>query len=348
MSDIVIREATAADNDALVDLERRSPVLLGKSRLVVDRSPNFFARRELQEQARVLVAERDGRLAGVMAVAWYQTLVGGEPVQAVYVHHGRVAVEHQRSGVGTALWRALLEPLLPTANLVYWYVLPENQVSLNLMLRVSRRQWPISPAWQRFPLEASAPAGAALSPARPAQIGELCDLINRTHAGRDLFMPYTEERLAARLSRSAAYVWPQLFVRERAGRLVAAAGLWDLGATYQSIRIDEAGRQTAARPAVVLDYGFAEGQEGEMAALLDALGRWARSQGLGPSGSTELAEVSAEGRQEPWTSIDPESRLYRSLKGRPHVSGSCLAFSFTANAPLPGKTATPYLDFVYW
>lgn len=333
MTDLVIREATHADNDALIELERRSPLLLGDTTLTFDRSPNFFARDELLEHSRMLIAEKDGRPAGVMAAAWYDTLVGGKPVRAVYVHHGRVAIEHQRSGVAPALAVALFERLLTRADLFYWYVVPENKVSLGLILRAAPDRWARDPASQHFLLEPQpgGPKGEP-TPARPEQAAELCTLINRTHAGRDLFTPYTPESLAARLSRSADYGWPQLFVRERAGRPVAVAGLWDLGATLKLTRTDSQGKETTTRPSVILDYGFEEGAEREMAELLDDIGRLA----------------AARGRQELWTAIDQESRLYDVMSGRPHRVMSVYGLNIIPGAPLPGRTATPYLDLVYW
>ncbi len=321
MTDLVIREATHADNDALIDLERRSPLLLGETTLTFDRSPNFFARDELMEHSRMLIAEKDGCPAGVMAAAWYDTLVGGKPVRAVYVHHGRVAIEHQRSGVAPALAVALFERLLTKADLFYWYVVPENKVSLGLILRAAPDRWARDPACQHFLLELQpgGPKGRP-SPARPEQATELYALINRTHAGRDLFVPYTEESLAARLSRSADYGWPQVFVRERAGRPVAVAGLWDIGGTLRLIRTDREGKETATRPSVILDYGFEEGAEGEIAKLLDDLGK----------------------------AMDREGRLYDLMSRRPHSATSVWGLNIIPGAPLPGRTATPYLDLVYW
>ena len=333
MTDLVIREATRADNDALIDLERRSPLLLGETTLIFDRSPNFFARDELMEHSRMLVAEKDGCPAGVMSAAWYDTLVGGKPVRVVYVHHGRVAIEHQRSGVAPALAVALFERLLTKADLFYWYVVPENKVSLGLILRAAPDRWARDPACQHFLLEPQ-PGGpkVGLTPARPEQATELCALINRTHGGRDLFLPYTEESLAARLSRSADYGWPQLFARERGGRAVAMAGLWDLGATLKLIRTDREGKETTTRPSVILDYGFEEDAEREMARLLDDIGKLA----------------AAQGRQELWMAIDRESRLYDVMSGRPHSVTSVWGLNIIPGAPLPGRTATPYLDLVYW
>jgi RimJ/RimL family protein N-acetyltransferase len=333
MSKLVIREATAADNDALIDLERRSPLLLGDTTLVFDRSPNFFAREELLECSRMVVGEKDGRVAGVMGAARYDTLVGGEPVRAVYVHHGRVSTEHQGSGVAPRLALALLEPLLTEADLLYWYVMPENRVSFTMITRAAPYSWPRHPSCQSFRLEPR-PVEPTEAPtlARPEQIEEICALMNRTHAGHDLFLPYTEATFTARLSRSPTYGWPQIFVRERGGRPVATAGLWDLGATLEVRRKPEGGEESVVRPVVLLDHGFAEGAEAEMARLLGDLG--------------ELA--AGWGRQEMWMSLYLDSPLYRAMRARPHRVDSFLGLNITPDAPLPGRAATPYLDLIYW
>lgn len=330
MSDTVIREATPADNQALIDLERRAPLLIDNSQLIVDRSPNFFARRELQEHACVLVAEKDGSIAGVIAGAWHETLIGDHDVRALYIHHERVPAEYQRSGIGIVLAATLVERWVDHVDLVYWYVFPENRVSRTSVSNLLPSPWPTGPALQRFFLEEHKSVGSDLVPAQPDQAGELARLINRAHAGRDLFLPYTREALAARLSRSASYGWRQVFVRERAGRPVAMAGLWDLGATLKEVHIDEAGVESVSRPAVILDYGYAEGAEAEMAGLLEDLGSLA----------------AAWGRQELWMSVDPGSPLYPLLEDRPHASRPLLGLNM--RGPVPGGSGPPYLDFVYW
>jgi GNAT superfamily N-acetyltransferase len=331
MSDTVIREATLADNETLIELERRAPLLIDKSRVIVDRSPNFFARRELQEHASVFVAEKDGNIAGVIAGAWHETRIGGRDVRALYIHHWRVAAEYVRSGIGIELAATLLERWLDRVDLVYGYTFSENRLfSRTSESNFFRNAWPTGPVMQVFLLEAHRSVGSDLVSAQPDQASELVQLINGAHAGRDLFVPYTAAALSARLSRSASYGWRQIFVRERAGRPVAMAGLWDLGATLKEVHIDEAGVESITRPAVILDYGCAEGAEAEMAALLADVG----------------ALAAASGRQELWMSVDPASRLYQLLEDRPHTNRPLLGLNM--RGPVPGGSSPPYLDFVYW
>ena len=102
-----IREATAADNEALLELERSSPLDLGEAEFTFDRSPDYFASLSLQEHARVMVAEEGGRLVGVCASAWHRAPLLGRPRALLYIHQGRVRSECQRRSIGSLLVWAL-------------------------------------------------------------------------------------------------------------------------------------------------------------------------------------------------------------------------------------------------
>src|SRR4030042_3389732 len=104
-----IREATAADNEALLELERSSPLDLGDVEITMDRSPHYFASLSLQEDARVLVAEEGGRLIGVCAAARHCVPLLGRPRALLYIQKGRVRPEFHRRRVSTVLIWGLLE-----------------------------------------------------------------------------------------------------------------------------------------------------------------------------------------------------------------------------------------------
>jgi hypothetical protein len=131
----------------------------------------------------------------------------------------------------------------------------------------------------QFP--ASGPAGspAGLRPARAADFARCAELINRTHAGRDLFVPYTPERLTERLSPDVPSGAPappygigDFFVIARGGQVAACAGLWDRGRDVREHwRHRESGQERTLSITSLLDMGFAEGAEHDMAALIDHL-----------------------------------------------------------------------------
>src|SRR5262249_61550137 len=131
-SSLRIREARPEDSHALIALELDSPMQLGDGvQARFDRSPDYFAGMRLQEQAVLLVAERDGELVGVVAGAWHETMLQGEPRRLLYVHHQRIAAARQRQGIGSALGSALTERVL-AAELhgSYDFIAPGNANSL--------------------------------------------------------------------------------------------------------------------------------------------------------------------------------------------------------------------------
>lgn len=122
--------------------------------------------------------------------------------------------------------------------------------------------WSVRP--ERLVIDCRAQAGAPYGrPARPDDAERIVALINAAHQREELFLPYTVQRLAARLEREpATYGWTHLLVGEPAVVGVRAA----------SVRIQREGRggREESGRALVIDTGFARGAEGDLVALLRA------------------------------------------------------------------------------
>ncbi|MGC9365175.1 MAG: GNAT family N-acetyltransferase [Fidelibacterota bacterium] len=87
-----IRQATPADNQALLELSRRSPMA---ARLVVnnDRTPDYFYIDELLgDQASVFVADDAGRIIGTVAVVFRNVLYREVPIPVAYI--GGIKIEN--------------------------------------------------------------------------------------------------------------------------------------------------------------------------------------------------------------------------------------------------------------
>lgn len=99
-----VREATAADNDALVALSLACP-MEGDIGLCVDRAPDFFALNRLEgDRWRVGVVDgADGAPVGCIAVAERTVHVNGAPRRAAYVSDLKVHPDHRGAGVADAL-----------------------------------------------------------------------------------------------------------------------------------------------------------------------------------------------------------------------------------------------------
>jgi hypothetical protein len=116
--------------------------------------------------------------------------------------------------------------------------------------------------------------------ARASDYARCAELINRTHAGRDLFRPYSIDWLVDRLDAdvppgappASPYRAGDFRVLERNGKIVACAGLWDRGRDIRERwRHRENGQERTVSGTALLDIGFAEGAEDAMAALIEHL-----------------------------------------------------------------------------
>jgi hypothetical protein len=329
----VVREARPDDNSALIELERSSPLELGDRSLVFDRAPDFFLHQEVQEHGRLLVAEEEGALVGVVAGAWHDVLIEGQKRRLLYIHQGRVLPTHQRRHVATDL-------VLENAKLCagagvdtpYWLISPDNKTSLAFGERTGMENWPVQGRMDGFDVAA---AGSAADERVGAvgldDIHHIVELINRTHGGRELFMPYSAEFLTRRLSLSPTYGWRHWRGYRHGEELVAAAGFWDYGCCLRMTQWNKlTGEERVSAPAFVLDYGYAEGHEEAMAAVF-----------------MELMKLAAErGRSELTISLPVESRLFALMEPLPH---STTVFEIIVpGIPTPRSIdRSVYLDPIY-
>jgi GNAT superfamily N-acetyltransferase len=349
---VTYRQASRADNDALCDLERRTPLLLGGSWIVFDRA-EFFDQHDLQEDAVVWLAEEAGRVIGACAGAVHRAPLAGQERLLLYMHHERVDPARQRRGIGGALTTCIADHFRDRGlrpDVSYYYIAPGNAPSRAYAERSGARPWPLRAHHVLIPTAlASEPSGA------PRRVGagpifDIVRLINETHAGKDLFRPYEQVDFGQRLARSRHYGWGDVYGRYADGRLVAVAGIWDRGATYASrltpAVVEGQGRHAPARAEpvearaapsgpsrswVVADWGHARGAETEIVALLA---------GLLPLGR-------AAGRDSLVLHLDRSSALYDALSERlPHTVMDALFYAPRLSPP--PETAPLYVDPVLY
>ena len=100
---VAIRTATSTDHDALQALDGSAP---DAGANLIQARRNFFSRMAAYDRGRVLVAEVEGRVVGVLCLALTPVRVGGQPCSAGYSFNIRVAPGQQTRGVGTRLMKA--------------------------------------------------------------------------------------------------------------------------------------------------------------------------------------------------------------------------------------------------
>ena len=142
-SRLIVREATPDDNDALIKLELRSPLVVGDTEEYYHRSPDFFACHRVQSDHRAVLAELDGGIVGVMAGVIQSQQIQGRARRLVYIQRARVAPEHQGKGVAWILANDLFAwSRKHHAEGPYYLIAPGNERSIAFGGRAGRR-WPV-------------------------------------------------------------------------------------------------------------------------------------------------------------------------------------------------------------
>jgi hypothetical protein len=324
------REVTYRDEESFSALWAASPEMIGDWEIRVERGPDALAQFRLQDDTSVTVLEDDGEIVACTAWSTTNVLVAGRPVSihwamALRVHGGR-----RRSGFGDIVRRfprrALQRPTLAQAMTMR----TGNDGVDNFLKTVGfqaaneRPQKPV--VTHHYTAVATGPA-EGVRPATRDDAEACAALINRTHAGLDLFAPETGWSLALKLDEGVwgakpswtqrVYGWPEYRVLERNGKVVACAGLWDRG---RDVRERWTNRNTGEvrtyAGTALLDFGCAEGCDSDLAALIrqlvgesQALGRTGLAVPLGqaPAVAAALADldVREEVRTLEWSPFGP-------------------------------------------
>lgn len=100
---VTIRTATAADHDALHDLDGAAA---DSGASLIQARRNFFSRMAAYDRTRVLVAEVERQVVGVQCLALTPVRVAGQPCSAGYSFNTRVAPSYQTRGLGSQLLKA--------------------------------------------------------------------------------------------------------------------------------------------------------------------------------------------------------------------------------------------------
>jgi hypothetical protein len=345
------RQLTIADDAAFRQLWANSPETIGEWDVTVERGENPFAQFELQERP-VLNGLFDGAtMVACVSFAIRRTLVAG---QSIVVHYGQaMRVDQSHRGRQYAHWVRSLPWAIGVGratHLQYDYIRSGNMTMESWNRKFMRKVETVPVRDDNVPglpvtvLEYPAtPTGADAPWVRRARVDDLercVALINRTHAGRDLFRPYTLPSLMDRLDAGLAdglegrwrraYSLDHFYVLERDGDLVACAGLWDRGRDlWERWRHRTTGDERLIGVTALLDYGFADGAPGALATLIEHL----------------IGVTHDLGRD----------YLVAPLESLPKVAGVLDSRAPVAEtrylqwrAERPALTPPPYVDLVYW
>jgi len=267
-----VREAVEADALTLSDLERRCPIVLGDTRFWFDRGDRYFDFARLMEDCTVGLASVDGEPAAMTCGARHTVRIGGALKSIITVSHLRVLPEHQRKGLWGAANR-VLDKYWPQVDGSNAYIAVDN-AGMQHGFRHTPDKWPTP--LHRVRLSCARLAGPAFG--RAATLDDaamIVERLNAFHGDEEMFVPYTEERLAARLSRAPdLYSWDRVWLADG-----AVVGVWPAGRAVRVVT-ERIGVQTHSDPGLVLDYAFAPGAEAAFEGLLRAWCGWLAARGM--------------------------------------------------------------------
>lgn len=352
------REATWQDTDALAEMYADSPEEIGDWEVTVERGPYPFAQFRLQEHPAITVLEDRGVILAATCDSGRNTLLGGEKTTVHIASAWRVRKAARGKGY-THLMRTIGGPACGWFGWYNYYtVRPQNAGAMGwiktfLKDAVSDEKSPdgmiqgIPVTVHHFePKAGNKKSGIRL--ATEADLPACLRLINRTHKGADLFRPYTEDFLEQRLNDpcwgakppfwNRVYGWPEYYVLEDEGRVVACGGLWDKGENVREVwRHKETGEAKTIDGTALMDFGYAAGREDAMVRLIEFFA--AKTKELGRTHlvagiehlprlvkAAERLEPDGETRPLHWQRYEPESDMW--------VADDALK--------------RPYMDIAYW
>lgn len=253
---IEARDATPADNDALVELSVACP-MEGDIGLAVDRAPDFFALNRLEGPTwRVGVVDGpEGRPVGCIAIAERTVFVNGEPQAGMYVSDFKVHPAHRGGGAADELilWaRGACVAAHGPDVLAFLTVLAGNRSMLRRMAgprglpvitRVATfRSHTIPLVWRRRLRDSP----VTVSPAEPGDLEEMGALWARLAAGRQFAAVHDAGSLSAWVDAAPGLALPDHRVARRPdGTLAGFLGLWDQS-EFKRLRVTGYSRRLGA------------------------------------------------------------------------------------------------------
>ena len=349
------REATWEDHGLLVELCAEAPEKVGEWTVTVERGPYPYAQFRLQEHPSVTILEDRRIPLGMAARSVRNTYIGGERLTAHFMSGWRIREGFRGLGLSNMLQFSPGPGVGWFGVVTYWFVRIGNSSSSwiskiedDLADRgdFSLETDTLTATVTNFDDPAAGSRSTNVREATAADLPRCVELINRSHAGLDLFRPYTLEYLEERLDDpswgpkpsfyASVYGWPDFRVVERDGEVVACGGLWDRGRDVRDVW--RRGEETHVEdPAALLDFGLAEGHDAALAELI----------------SHFLADTSELGRSGLLVSLDFQPKLRAaldelSLSSRPEIRELHVMPFAMPDFELEVVIERPYIDLAYW
>jgi hypothetical protein len=259
---VTARAAVDGDGDALVELERRTPVVDGGVRRSYDRRGGWFDQIHLMDEATVVVALIDDRIVGVHVDAIH-TVPLDVPRRLAYRLRTRVDPAYQGNHVWPALNGAAVDVRLPFERLGWGFDSEEMYMAVgNERIRELATMVEWGTSVERLIIDCMhAQRAGPVQTVTEAQVDDVTEMLRGVRASEVGYPYQTPVDVRQRFARaSSVYGWPNLW---RHGN--AIVGIWNEGL---GITIEHDDNREDMSCAIALDYGCLPGHTDDLVALV--------------------------------------------------------------------------------
>jgi len=224
---ISIRPFNEGDNQSMLEIERLCPQGDENCAMGVDKK-DIIARYKMYDNWDVLVAEKDGKVAGWIGLTLKPT--PGREERYAYFTEVMVHPAFRRTGVATKLVEeAEKKARKMGAAYAYGYIYEPNKASRSLFEKMGYSKmrgikFPGISTYKKLDLSPE----YSIKPVDEKDIGDAVGLINEYNSGYIHFVQFTDQLFESRLKLIPSY-GPENFwvVRGKNNKIAACAGLWN-------------------------------------------------------------------------------------------------------------------------
>jgi ribosomal protein S18 acetylase RimI-like enzyme len=239
---IEIREATDADNEALLALTRATP-MGGRIALRIDREPDFFALLRARGEAVVYVATHDHEVVGCLSAAIHASYVRGTLEKIAHVGDMKVHPAFRGRRVTLRLI-ATLQTRLQAEGVDVCFSLVADGNKPVMTIAEGRHGTPAQVQLGRFFVDELIPSPFrrksrryVIGPACEQDLPEIAAILDRLSRERNFAPPVLLQELEKCLAPAGPKAFRQMMVAREAGRVVATLTVEDTRNLRQNVLV---------------------------------------------------------------------------------------------------------------
>jgi hypothetical protein len=235
----------------------------------------------LMPESRTLIATDHGQPVGLYTGTRFPSTLNSREVTVILGCHTRIGAGKAGGGLWSRMNRLLVDHFAEDGfDVALVYVLTGNAAASRL---TTVGAWPSGPVRAVVPCVAHRSAPAVARRATTDDADEVSSILNAMHTGHDLFLPYTEATLRARLERAPdVYDWDDIWIGDGA---VLGVGRH----LHRRVTKSATDGPVESVRAIAYDYGFLAGHESDFIDLISA-----RGDALAAAGATHLGVFTCE------------------------------------------------------